>query len=134
MLLSYLKTHSVDIEVLSNNYQGVKFWEKMGVEGINICDIKIRRNKMQEFDLEIFRANANAKSLSFFEHLYIKLGLKEDEKFVKEYFEIVNENDLIESLNYYIVKNHVTAQITADNYISSINTFYEKLHEKYGYR
>jgi hypothetical protein len=30
MLLSYLKTDSVDIEVLSNNYQGVKFWEKMG--------------------------------------------------------------------------------------------------------
>ena len=87
---------------------------------------------MQEFDLEIFRANANAKLLSFFEYLYIKLGLKEDEKFVKEYFEIVNENDLIESLNYYIVKNHVTAQITADNYISSITTFYEELYEKYG--
>jgi hypothetical protein len=133
MLLSYLKTDSVDIEVLSNNYQGVRFWEKMGfVEGINICDIKIRRNKMQEFNLGIYRANANAKLLSFFEYLYIKLGLKEDEKFVKEYFEIVNENDLIESLNYYIVKNHVTAQITADNYISSITTFYEELYEKYG--
>lgn len=87
---------------------------------------------MQEFDLEIYRANANAKLLSFFEYLYIKLGLKEDEKFLKEYFEIVNENDLIESLNYYIVKNHVTAQITADNYISSITTFYEELYEKYG--
>ena len=87
---------------------------------------------MQEFDLEIYRANANAKLLSFFEYLYIKLGLKEDEKFLKEYFEIVNENDLIESLNYYIVKNHVTAQITADNYISFITTFYEELYEKYG--
>lgn len=30
MLLSCLKTDSVDIEVLSNNYPGVKFWEKMG--------------------------------------------------------------------------------------------------------
>ena len=30
MLLSYLKTDSVDIEVLSNNYQGIKFWEEMG--------------------------------------------------------------------------------------------------------
>lgn len=30
MLLSCLKTDSVDIEVLSNNDQGVKFWEKMG--------------------------------------------------------------------------------------------------------
>lgn len=87
---------------------------------------------MQEFDLEIYRANANAKLLSFFEYLYIKLGLKEDEKFLKEYFEIVNENDLIESLNYYIVKNHVTAQITADNYISFITKFYEELYEKYG--
>lgn len=87
---------------------------------------------MQEFDLEIYRANANAKLLIFFEYLYIKLGLKEDEKFSKEYFEIVNENDLIESLNYYIMKNHVTAQITADNYISSITTFYEELYEKYG--
>lgn len=87
---------------------------------------------MQEFNLGIYRANASAKLLSFFEYLYIKLGLKEDEKFVKEYFEIVNENDLIESLNYYIVKNHVTAQITADNYISSITTFYEELYEKYG--
>ena len=29
-LLSYLKTNSVDIEVLSNNHQGIKFWEKMG--------------------------------------------------------------------------------------------------------
>lgn len=87
---------------------------------------------MQEFDLEIYRANANAKLLSFFEYLYIKLGLKEDEVFLKGYFEIVNENDLIESLNYYIVKNHVTAQITANNYISSINIFYEELYEKYG--
>lgn len=52
--------------------------------------------------------------------------------FPKGYFEIVNENDLIESLNYYIVKNHVTAQITANNYISSITIFYEKLYEKYG--
>ena len=87
---------------------------------------------MQEFDLEIYRANANAKLLSFFEYLYIKLGLKEDEVFLKGYFEIVNENDLIESLNYYIVKNHVTAQITANNYISSITRFYEELYEKYG--
>lgn len=30
MLLSYLKTDSVDIAVLSNNDQGVKFWKKMG--------------------------------------------------------------------------------------------------------
>ena len=88
---------------------------------------------MQEFDLEIYRANANAKLLSFFEYLYIKLGLKEDEVFLKGYFEIVNENDLIESLNYYIVKNHVTAQITANNYISSITIFYEELYEKYGF-
>ena len=87
---------------------------------------------MQEFDLEIYQANANAKLLSFFEYLYIKLGLKEDEVFLKGYFEIVNENDLIESLNYYIVKNHVTAQITANNYISSITIFYEELYEKYG--
>ena len=87
---------------------------------------------MQEFDLEIYRANANAKLLSFFEYLYIKLGLKEDEVFLKGYFEIVNENDLIESLNYYIVKNHVTAQITANNYISAISIFYEELYEKYG--
>ena len=82
---------------------------------------------MQEFDLEIYRANANAKLLSFFEYLYIKLGLKEDEVFLKGYFEIVNENDLIESLNYYIVKNHVTAQITANNYISAISIFYESV-------
>lgn len=87
---------------------------------------------MKEFDLEIYRVDANAKLLSFFEYLYIKLGLKEDERFPKEYFEIVNENDLIESLNYYIVKNHVTAQITAENYISSITTFYQELYEKYG--
>lgn len=87
---------------------------------------------MQEFDLEIYRANANAKLLSFFEYLYIKLGLKEDGVFLKGYFEIVNENDLIESLNYYIVKNHVTAQITANNYISAISIFYEELYEKYG--
>lgn len=86
---------------------------------------------MQEFDLETYRANANAKLLSFFEYLYIKLGLKEEETFLKEYFEIINENDLIESLNYYIIKNHVTAQITADNYISFITTFYEELYEKY---
>lgn len=87
---------------------------------------------MQEFDLEIYREDANAKLLSSFESLYIKLGLKEKETFLKEYFEIINENDLIESLNYYIVKNHVTAQITADNYISSITTFYEELYEQYG--
>lgn len=87
---------------------------------------------MQDFDLETYRVEANAKLLSFFEYIYIKLGLKEEEMFLKEYFEIINENDLIESLKYYIVKNHVTAQITADNYISFITSFYEELHEKYG--
>lgn len=30
ILLSCLQTNSVDIEVLSNNHQGIKFWEKMG--------------------------------------------------------------------------------------------------------
>ncbi len=30
ILLSCLQTDSVDIEVLSNNHMGVKFWEKMG--------------------------------------------------------------------------------------------------------
>lgn len=30
LLLSYLKTDSIDIEVLSNNDQGIQFWEKMG--------------------------------------------------------------------------------------------------------
>lgn len=29
-LLSFLKINSIDIEVLSNNHLGVKFWEKMG--------------------------------------------------------------------------------------------------------
>ncbi len=87
---------------------------------------------MQEFDLKTYRANANAKLLSFFEYIYVKPGLKEEETFLKEYFEIINENDLIESLKYYIVRNHVTAQITADNYISFITTFYEEIYEKYG--
>ena len=50
---------------------------------------------MQEFDLEIFRANANAKLLSFFEYLYIKLGLKEDEKFVKELSQTANYNTVL---------------------------------------
>lgn len=30
MLLSYLQTDSVDIEVLSNNERGIQLWEKMG--------------------------------------------------------------------------------------------------------
>ena len=30
MLLSYLKTDFIDIEVLSNNDRGIQFWEKLG--------------------------------------------------------------------------------------------------------
>lgn len=89
-----------------------------------------------EFDLrEYQKINKDTKKKIFFEYLYQKCGIEsETEKFDNEYFSILNLDDFVESLEYYIQKSNISAKITAENYISNLTNFYNELYSKYGIR
>lgn len=91
---------------------------------------------MDGFNLKEYQTkNSNTKIKVFIEFLYEKFGLSiDDQSFDNDYFLLFNEDDLIESLNYYIYKNSVTAQITANNYVTYITDFFEMLSDKYNIR
>lgn len=91
---------------------------------------------MDGFNLREYQVkNSNTKIKVFIEFLYEKFGLSmDDQSFDNDYFLLFNEDDLIESLNYYIYKNSVTAQITANNYVTYITDFFEMLSNKYNIR
>lgn len=87
-----------------------------------------------EFSLaEYSKGKDNTKVKIFIQYLYEKYGMsQENEEFDHEYFSLLNEEDLIESLEYYIVKNNVTAQVTASNYITYLVDFFDMLSKEYG--
>jgi integrase len=88
---------------------------------------------MYSFKLsEYKKENTNTKIKVLIEFLYERFGTSADsEDFDNIYFSLFNDNDLIQSLEYYIDKNKVTAQITASNYIHYITSFFKMLSEKY---
>ncbi|MCE5222394.1 MAG: hypothetical protein LLF98_14420 [Clostridium sp.] len=88
---------------------------------------------MSDFNLKEFeRKNSNTKIKVFIEYLYEKFGINnENEEFDNEYFSLFNDNDLLGSLEYYIAKNSITAQGTAQNYIYLITDFFNMLLDKY---
>ena len=87
---------------------------------------------MLTFSLKEYKnENTNAKIKAFIEYLYFNYKVSDDEEFDNDYFMLFTDDDLIKSLEYYIEKNKVTAQITADNYISAIKKFFKLLSEKY---
>lgn len=86
------------------------------------------------FNLKEFeKTNTNTKKKIFIEYLYEKYGgANDNEGFDNVYFHLVNDDDLIESLEYYIAKNSITAQVTAENYITYIAEFFKMLSEEHG--
>lgn len=88
---------------------------------------------MSNFDLKEFeKKNSNTKIKIFIEYLYEKYGVSADnEEFDNVYFSVFNDDDLLESLEYYIVKNSITAQVTAQNYITYITDFFKMLSNNY---
>lgn len=88
---------------------------------------------MSNFNLKEFEnKNPNTKIKVFIEYLYEKYGVSADnEEFDNEYFSLFNDDDLLESLEYYIAKNSITAQVTAQNYITYITDFFKMLSRNY---
>lgn len=87
------------------------------------------------FSLKEFEnTNTNTKIKVFIQYLYEKCEVSaSSEDFDNEYFSLLDDDDLIESLEYYIAKNSITAQVTAKNYITYITNFFNNtLFEKYG--
>jgi hypothetical protein len=88
---------------------------------------------MMEFKLDEYKSkDTNTKRKVFFEFLYELFGLSKDcGEFDNENFILLNEDDLMDSLRYYISKNSVTAQGTAKNYITYIEQFFVMLSDEY---
>ena len=88
---------------------------------------------MPVFNLSEFeQENKNTKIKVFIKFLYEKFKVTPNSKeFDNIYFSLFNEDDLIESLEYYIKKNRVTAKVTAANYITYITEFFGMLSEQY---
>ncbi len=89
---------------------------------------------MSEFSLKKYRKNPkNTKEKVFIQFLYERFGgLPTDtEEFDNDYFTLLDEGHLIESLNYYISKNRVNKQSTAGDFITYTTQFFEMLSEEY---
>lgn len=89
---------------------------------------------MSEFSLKEYKKDPkNTKEKVFIEFLYERFGdlSNDSEVFDNEYFTLFDEGHLIESLKHYISKNHVTSQVTAENYITFITQFFNMLSDKY---
>lgn len=82
---------------------------------------------IQEFKKE----NKDTKIKIFLEFLMETLDIKNDNKLENELFSSIDEDFLIESLNYYIDKQNVTAKITARNYLTNITKFFKMLSNDY---
>lgn len=73
----------------------------------------------------------NPKIKAFIEYLYEKCGVSDTGEFDSEYFRLLNIEDLLQSLEYYISKGKVTGQGTAQNYIKNITDFFDMLKNDY---
>ena len=87
---------------------------------------------MPEFLLKEYKKEKNnAKMKVFIEFLYESIGENNSEEFEDYNFTLMNEDDLIDSLEYYISKNSVTSQGTATNYVANMTEFFKMLLENY---
>lgn len=89
---------------------------------------------MSEFSLKEYRKNPkNTKEKVFIQFLYERFGglPTDSEEFDNKYFTLLDEGHLIESLEYYISRNRVTKQSTADSYITYISQFFDMLSNDY---
>lgn len=89
---------------------------------------------MDKFDLSKYKEK-NTKEKVFIEFIYLKCGYEyKSPSFENIYFSLFTIDDFLESLEYYISTYHITAKITAQNYLTFIKNFYEMLNEKYNIR
>ena len=87
---------------------------------------------MQSFDLAEYRNKADAKVKAFIDYIHDNfsgIGIGIDNALLMS----INDNTVIASLKYYISRN-ATSQITAQNYLSNVTTFFTKLNSDYGIR
>lgn len=84
------------------------------------------------FNLHEYRnGEISPKLRCFFE--YLDTIFSEIEKFNIEDFELLNEDDFIKALRFYIDKASPARQ-TAQGYVRDVRSFFEMLYEKYGIR
>lgn len=87
--------------------------------------------KLPEFNLANFKKeNKDTKVKNFIEYLYEKLGDGTDD-FDNEFFSALTVDDLVDSLLRYLSNNKITAQITGNNYLTSITGFFDMLKKDY---
>lgn len=94
---------------------------------------------MKEFDLieyeeAITKVNDkdSGKIKIFIEYLYKKYGINSlNEKFDNDYLYLINDDDILESLEYYIAKGRVKSQITANNFLTDVGNFFNELLNEY---
>ena len=86
---------------------------------------------MTEFIVEEYYEKYQKKTYLdvFFDFLKNKF---ESNKIYIEYFTLVNEADLLESLDYFILIRKVTARRTASTYIGKLRTLFKDLEKEYG--
>ncbi len=86
---------------------------------------------MKEFILEEYYKNYQKKTYLdvFFDFVLDKFDSK---KIEGQYFALLNENDLLESLNYFITVRKVTAKQTASAFWGKLKKLYENLEKYYG--
>ena len=86
---------------------------------------------MAEFIIEEYYEKHQKKTYLdvFFDFLKDKF---ESDKIDDEYFTLVNEADLLESLDYFILARKVTARSTASAYIGKLRTLFKDLEKDYG--
>lgn len=80
---------------------------------------------------EFTRANKNTKLRFFIEFLLKEYKLTSYADFNNELIKGFDEDLLVRSLQYYIDKQRITARITANNYISSLTSFFDMLANDY---
>ena len=87
---------------------------------------------MEKFSLKKVKNDIdNTKQKAFIKYLYEIFNLSEEEEFDNDYFSLLNEDDLIESLNYYIKHNSITSKTAGNNYITYLEEFFKILAKSY---
>ena len=86
----------------------------------------------ENFDLKEYRQKTDKPKLKYFFE-YLDKKIEYGDTFNNMYFELLNQEDLLESLEYYI-ENASPARQSAQDYKRDVNNFLKMLNEEYGIR
>lgn len=106
-------------------------FHRLKTDKFEFTDVLYGEKRMKEFILEEYYKNYQKKTYLdvFFDFVLDKF---ESEKIEGQYFALLNENDLLESLNYFITVRKVTAKQTASAFWGKLKKLYENLEKYYG--